>query len=898
MIYRYITVVVLLFFADFACFSQNIRNNIVADINTDPRSTSILDFMDFGGKTYLLIAGVTEEVPAEYTSHKKVQLAAIDHTTGQFSIIKEDRVTFPGDAILGKFYKTSSNYFYFVISNHMPTDIWYSDGTSAGTQKKANYEQVDDVIGVMNNDFYFHKEINNDSNFEVRKIVANNAPVAVTTGQNMVYKFTYAGTDKVYFATVGEGGNVSIKAMDANGNIVVLKTMYDYMMYAVGEANGKFVFTAAGTYATDGTVAGTTKISDLNLVSWYDPATYRLKTYLYVAPGGKIWATDGTAAHTSDVVSWSSRLLPFNIGDNLYYVLDNDLFTFKARETNNITHTKLHDSLAVKSFAIAPDSSKVYFGADNGQVWQYVKSTSAFIKLNADFENIERMACIGHDLFVVGKVRNSNLGTQLYVYKNNVFSVYRFLNTNTEGRLAEYVRMVDKYLVYKAERRTSEPVVVFTQGLPENTIVIPDTTSRGLGWEFFIKNDSVFYSFDSEGVREINLKTRSHSSKKLFATHDYAMKTVKVNQRFVLIHQDELYEYNPSNHSQTLIKRFPNALNFWKTEFTLFQNKWYFFVNGSDGYELWQTDGTITGTKLLKTFLQNNNATMNLGFFEVNNTLVMLIRIDYKSYLWKTDGTVAGTTFIADMKGMFDLEFRGHSNLTSDGKNLYFALKVIENGSGAMHLYRTNNAMNGLEFLMRSDEIYETYNLCNCANSIYFLGDYPRQLWKYDIAAATLSKIGPEFSAGFYEDQLPACLGNTLWMPRVEYSPHRGEFIEVVDLTTGQSKRIMQAVISTNYPYSRPIENGVLVYNNSVVYRRDDYKYGNEMFIAGLCEDTNTRNSISLTGTYYHTEAVTSTEKIVLPTAVNLFSARNITLMPGFEAKSGSVFYANIKQCK
>jgi hypothetical protein len=888
---------VLLFLVGVNCFSQNIRNNIIADINTDPAGTNILDFMDFGGKTYFLIAGATEEVPAEYRNYKKIQLAYIDHATGQFSIIKEDRVMFPDNAIMGKFYKTSNNYFYFVISNYNPTDIWYSDGTSAGTQKKASYEQINEVFGVVKNNFYFSKVTDNDSNFEIRKIVANNAPVVVGTGQYMKDRFAFAGTDKIYFATSDESANVSIKALDSNGNIVVFRTLYDNTMYAIGEVNNKFVFSAAGTFATDGTVAGTTAISATNLGDCCNITPYRLKNNLYVSINGKLWATDGTPANTSDIANGNAiNLLPFNIGNNLYYVKDNDLYTFKARETNNTTNTKLKESLNVKTFAVSPDSNAVYFGDNDGKLWQYMKNTSAFVKLNVNFETIDRMTFIGNDLFVLGSIINSNLDRQLYIYKNNTFSVYRFFNSNTQGALTDYVNVVDKYLIYKSARRTNEPILVVTQGLPENTIVIPDTLRSSANGNYIMQNDSIFYDFEYYGIREINIKARTYIAKKQYVTDDSPVKAVKINQHIVLIHRKELYEYNPSTNAHTLIKNFPQSMSFFdSSDCTVYNDRLYFFVYGNEANELWVTDGTTTGTKFLKAFPQDYSVgTGFYGYYQVNNMLVMSLVIEGKSYLWKTDGTVAGTALLAELKGDRDVEeYRGRSNIISDGKNLYFTFTVIENGKFAIHLYRTNNTLTGLEYLTRTDENDETFNICSCANSIYFMTAYPTQLWKYDIAVATLSKMGPESSLSFYDN--PVCLGNTLWIPMAELNNEYTYFINVFDLTTGQSKRIMQPFFRTG---SAPYSNSLIPFKNSVVYRRADFKYGYEIFIAGLCEDTNTRNSVSLTGSYYHTDAVTSTEKIALPTAINLFSAKNITLLPGFEAKNGSNFYANIKQCK
>ena len=113
-------------------------------------------------------------------------------------------------------------------------------------------------------------------------------------------------------------------------------------------------------------------------------------------------------------------------------------------------------------------------------------------------------------------------------------------------------------------------------------------------------------------------------------------------------------------------------------------------------------------------------------------------------------------------------------------------------------------------------------------------------------------------------------------------------------MNTGQSKRIKHAFLRSGSDFEKAV---MPVLNNSIIYISAAPKYGGELFWAGLCESTNQRNTASVTGSYYHTGAVSSTEKIVQPTAMNLFSPENILLQPGFEAKNGSIFYAAIKQC-
>ncbi|RYU93978.1 3-coathanger stack domain-containing protein [Emticicia agri] len=884
----------------FDCFSQNIRNNIIIDANTNPASANILDMMDFNGKTYLLIADVTEEVPVEYRSYKKLQLATIDHTTNQFTIIKEERITLPDQTIEGKFYPTNSNYFYFTTRNYFITDVWYSDGTNANTQKKTSFEPVAGIVGVLKNNCYFFKRVDDELNFEIRKITANSTPVVVATEQYINETFAYAGKDKIYFATYTFDGDtdLTIKSLDTDGNIVACHTFPESSIYAIGEVNSKFIYAGRGIFATDGTAVGTTSLYSSPATVCCQLTAHLVKSKLFFTAYGKFFVTDGTAANTQNSANGAEEILTLSSGDDAFYTKGKYSSYPQLWKTNGTTHIKLHDSLSVKNFAVSPDSNTVYFASNTEKIWQYNKNTLAFTKLNVDFFAINRLKFIGNDLFVHGELKNSTEATQLYIYKNNAFSVYKYLNTNTQGDNIGLIKVVDKYLFYGLSRRLGGASLAVTQGVPENTTIIPVNLSAGVSGDYIMKNDSVFYNFNNREIGEINIKARTYTTKTPYISNFSAWETVKINQHLVSIYQDELVEYKPISNSLTVIKSFPEYTDIDYYAHIVYQDRLYFFAESPNAFELWISDGTSIGTRLVKTFTKTEYGFNDvLKFYIVNNKLVFHIILDTIYSLWKTDGTDAGTLLIAELPSDPDMYYKNSPmGMISDGKNLYFSIYKVINETSDVGLYRTNNALTGIDYLASAPNINPAENFCSCANSIYFFTIYPTQLWKYDVATSTLTKAADFPEQGYYQN--PVCLGNTLWIPMVESMPDARYFIHVLNLETGHSKRISQPKLIAHSPPPRAHENSIIPFHNSVVYRRDDYKYGEEMFIAGLCEDTNIRNNVSLTGSYYHTDAVTSREKVVIPTAISLFSAKNITLLPGFEAKNGSSFYANIKQCK
>ena len=66
----------------------------------------------------------------------------------------------------------------------------------------------------------------------------------------------------------------------------------------------------------------------------------------------------------------------------------------------------------------------------------------------------------------------------------------------------------------------------------------------------------------------------------------------------------------------------------------------YFTATGSKGNELWQTDGTPTGTLLLKDIFDDNLASDPLHFKNVNGQLYFSATDGiHGRELWKSDGT-------------------------------------------------------------------------------------------------------------------------------------------------------------------------------------------------------------------------------------------------------------------
>ena len=80
-------------------------------------------------------------------------------------------------------------------------------------------------------------------------------------------------------------------------------------------------------------------------------------------------------------------------------------------------------------------------------------------------------------------------------------------------------------------------------------------------------------------------------------------------------------------------------------------NTLYFVANdGTNGEELWKSDGTASGTMMVKDISSGSSQSNIYGFTAVGSTLYF--RADdgtNGAELWKTDGTASGTVMVKDI---------------------------------------------------------------------------------------------------------------------------------------------------------------------------------------------------------------------------------------------------------
>ncbi len=138
----------------------------------------------------------------------------------------------------------------------------------------------------------------------------------------------------------------------------------------------------------------------------------------------------------------------------------------------------------------------------------------------------------------------------------------------------------------------------------------------------------------------------------------------------------ELWRSDGTESGTTLVKDINPAVNASGNPvgMIVFNNNLYFSANdGTNGVELWKSDGTAAGTFMLKDIVSGANGSQPAEFTLFNNALYFAVTNsgDGKKFaLWKTDGTAGGTVVVKDINTIS--QFADIVRLKVSGTKLFF----------------------------------------------------------------------------------------------------------------------------------------------------------------------------------------------------------------------------------
>lgn len=272
-----------------------------------------------------------------------------------------------------------------------------------------------------------------------------------------------------------------------------------------------------------------------------------------------------------------------------------------------------------------------------------------------------------------------------------------------------------------------------------------------------------------------------------------------------------------------------------------FNNVLYFAANdGVAGNELWRSDGTATGTFLVKDISTGTGASSNpTRLTTMGNTLYFVATNSTNgTKIWKSDGTAAGTTVVLGAGGSGNYSFYD-GNLRVLDNTLYFtAGELWKTGEASSVAVRVKPANQGGPTSLRQ--------LTVVGNRLFFSADASGgpELWKSDGTAAgtvVVKDITPSYNGSFDYSVQPnfTAVGDSLFF--VPHAPVGGRELWRSDGTDVGTVLIKDINASTSP--SNP--ESLTELNDRVLFTADDGQTGRELWTSGGT-DTNTTRLIDI----------------------------------------------------
>ena len=396
-----------------------------------------------------------------------------------------------------------------------------------------------------------------------------------------------------------------------------------------GLLNGKFYFGATspstGTelYTTDGTVAGTTLVKDIypGAVGSFPYQNFALlNNYLYftaitASEGRELWRTDGTAAGTTLVKDIYPGSASSNTGTGYNLMSNGSFLLFGATDTPGNLELWKSDGTAAGTMLLKEINTFSGYGS-KPDFFNNLGSTILFMA-NDSTHGAE-----------IWKSDGTTSGTTLL----------KDINVGMGSSITyAYFREVNGKYFFTADNGVNGNELWSTDGTSANTMMIKDIFLGSTG------SFATMYNSIKVGNKVIFTAADLLSGYELWES-DGTLAGTKL-----------LKDIDPGSNSSYPTLMLAYEFNYNNSTFSnpLFQGTKFFFqgTNTANGTELWVSDGTAAGTKIVKDInVAAANGLSNPSFFYTTNDFYFSADNGIQGIeLWKTDGTAIGTSRITDI---------------------------------------------------------------------------------------------------------------------------------------------------------------------------------------------------------------------------------------------------------
>ena len=600
-------------------------------------------------------------------------------------------------------YPTNTNgVLYFTVTNQLgnPSELWKSDGTAVGTTLLKSTAVIENLIDVNGTLFFtaledavpYHRLWKSDGSVAGTVLVKD-----IFAGAGNPYFTRFFNANGTLFFSANDGingeelwksdgtaaGTIMIKEIEpgpgGSGIRSFVMTNGTVYFFAITTANGYSLWKSNGTSggtelitSFTGEPAELTNVNDILYFQGNDGVN-----------GAELWRSDGTAAGTvmvKDIVSGSGGSFPtalFNLNGVLYFnARTGGTAIWKSDGTDAGTvlvkdgYEQVFFSQVKTQFVIA--SGVAYFSPYESQYGYELWKTDGTTSGTGLVKNILPSPGSDPKKFVAanGLVYFSSLN---YVYSPGPVEGNDIFQTDgTFSGTSRAERINGRYHSYPVDMANHN-----------GELFISGTASHNNNFDGY-----ELYKISSAGERQVRVKNINASFDQGGSVpHNFQ----SVGQFLYFSANDDItgYELWKSDGTETgtvMVKDINSTGDSNPENLVNVNGVLYFTANNSiDGIELWKSDGTDAGTVMIKNINASGNS--NPAFLtNVNGVLYFAADDGINGIeLWKSDGTAAGTVLIKNINGS------GNSSnpafLTNVNGTLYFA---AEDGVNGVEVWKSN----------------------------------------------------------------------------------------------------------------------------------------------------------------------------------------------------------------
>jgi|GEM_PF-3313460 len=276
--------------------------------------------------------------------------------------------------------------------------------------------------------------------------------------------------------------------------------------------------------------------------------------------------------------------------------------------------------------------------------------------------------------------------------------------------------------------------ILLSDGSEEGTkVLIPASQGESFGkvietkegfLHLFTKQNNVTY------VYEINLEEESITPIKTLMLKYSLSDCIYTKEKYIISSESYLYFYDVKSGFNSEIGSYGlNILGFCE-----YKEEVYFIVGSSGKFDLYKTNGTKAGTKVVKNLADSfTTQTKSIYFTELNGKLlfgvVNAFELDSEG-MWVSDGTEEGTIQLVNMS--LDENYAKGKTKAILGDKLYFVGKEHGGDISDIKIYETDGTISGTKKIEDGESIVDPGHLVAYRGELYFHNSYEKRIYKIE----------------------------------------------------------------------------------------------------------------------------------------------------------------------